>query len=1523
MELTDSLSPVADSPHLASSSALRDNYVIEKLIGYGGFGATYIGWDKAGDRQVAIREYFPAEFSTRVPGRSEISIFNDSKKQKQFHDGLVKFLEEAKQISKLQGEDGIINIYDSFEANNTAYIIMEYLDGNLLSEIQGGDNKHNRYNATVAIDFVMPIIKSLKTLHDAGIYHLDIAPNNIFMTSKGKTKLIDFSAYRHVTTSYTRSLSVIVKPGFSPEELYRSSGDLGAHTDVYAIGAVLYRLLTGVVPPDAMSRRMNLENGRKDPLKSIRNFNSKVSKSQENAIMNALNVQIKDRTPDVSTFADELTSDNAKRRGQKVGFLDIGKWSGKAKAIVGTGAAAIITVVVLILIGVFAPPEFEIPEGMVAVPNVVNESRASAEALLEAENLLPFIVGREFSQIIPPGFVLLQDVSAGTFVPVLTRVSLTISYGAEMVLLPFVVGFSADEAQEELESVGFSVRRIYEYSRFIVEGAVIRTNFDDANSAVLGATVRLYISRGPDPESDEPYLSDVPNIEGLTLEDAIRISNEAGFAVEVIHRRYGTEPRYEVISQSLNAGTRTMTDNIMGLVISLGERVALLPDLQARTLEDAQRVLNNAGFNTNVTTAHSETVARGLIISQSPAPGTLLYGTAVSIVVSAGGLPFAAPNVTGLSEDVARSALNTEGLMVSISYEPGNPEGNVIRQSPDSGSQVVRGDTIYLVVTNNRPVNVPNVEGMTREAAENALRNAGLRSSAFENFHETVAVGHVISFSPSGTQPETTIINLMISAGREPVPVPTGLTGMEKVEAERRIFAANLRSVVTEEHHDTIAAGIVISQNPASGMLFRNDPVSIVISLGAEEVSVPNVVGQTQSAAQNTLQAQRFHMEVVDEQFSNATPPVPAGNVMLQTPNAGQILTRGGTVRVTLSLGPVPNHRITYDRNDGTGTMQPVYVRNGLHHFASQNQFTRANFVFESWNTQANGQGTRYDAGQRINNIEAPITLYAQWERDFIVTYHSNDGTGNAPTVPPIKPGQSHIVIHNPFNRANYTFTNWNTQANGNGTSYSPGDPILNIRADINLFAQWVPATVPVININMYYSPQNPVAGTPIVLSGVVSPSNATHQTIVWSVFNQGTTGATINGNTLNTTAAGTVTVQATIVNGISVVPPQNYTKDFSIDITVASVAPIITSGNSTSIQHGVGGIFNVIATGVPQQITFSLSNAPSGVTIDGNSGVMTIAAATAGGTHSFLITASNAAGNSTPQNFTLIITMNPPTITSANNTSVQHGAGGTFNVTATGTTPITFSLSGEPSGISINNSGAINISTAVAAGTHNFTITASNDAGNVQQSFSLTVTGSAPAFTSANSTSVPYGTGGAFSVTAGGTMPIIFALSGAPAGVAIDNNGNLSIAASVPPGSHSFTITATNAVGNTQQGFTLTVQPPAHVPAIGVTLTITPPTDYGLPFPHIPPASGGTQILRSVQYTLSGVVAPENATNTAITWSIQNAGTTGATITGVNGNIINTTGTGAVTVRATIVGGGATATANFTQDFVFAVVDE
>ena len=248
--------------HMAPGSIILDRYIVGKVIGYGGFGVTYIGWDALLETKIAIKEYLPSEFSTRMVGQTDVTVFSGDKKE-QFTDGMKKFVEEAKRLAKFHSVPGIVKIFDSFECNNTAYIIMELLEGETLADRLKRDKT---ISESETIEMMIPLIQSLSSIHEEGIIHRDIAPDNIFITKSGEVKLIDFGAARYATTSHSRSLTVIIKPGYSPEEQYRSRGDQGAHTDVYAVAATLYKMITGKTPPDAMERRARYENQNKDIL---------------------------------------------------------------------------------------------------------------------------------------------------------------------------------------------------------------------------------------------------------------------------------------------------------------------------------------------------------------------------------------------------------------------------------------------------------------------------------------------------------------------------------------------------------------------------------------------------------------------------------------------------------------------------------------------------------------------------------------------------------------------------------------------------------------------------------------------------------------------------------------------------------------------------------------------------------------------------------------------------------------------------------------------------------------------------------------------------------------------------------------------------------------------------------------------------------------------------------------------------------------------------------------------------------
>ena len=290
---------------------------------------------------------------------------------------------------------------------------------------------------------------------------------------------------------------------------------------------------------------------------------------------------------------------------------------------------------------------------------------------------------------------------------------------------------------------------------------------------------------------------------------------------------------------------------------------------------------------------------------------------------------------------------------------------------------------------------------------------------------------------------------------------------------------------------------------------------------------------------------------------------------------------------------------------------------------------------------------------------------------------------------------------------------------------------------------------------------------------------------------------------------AGVYEFTVTASNGVS----PDATQEFTLTVTPAPEAPAITSADNTTVVHGTGGSFTVTSTGYPAR-TYSLSGHPGGVSIDSTTGVITIPGSVTVDVYEFTVTASNGVSPDATQTFRLSVMPAPeaPVITSADNTSVVNGVGGTFTVTSTGYPAATYSLTDEPEGVSIDSyTGVITMSGSLAAGSYEFTVTASNGVSpNATQEFTLTVTPApeAPTIISADNTGTVYGTESTFAVTATGTSPISYTLSGEPWGVSINTfNGVITISGSLAAGSYEFTVTASNGVSpNATQTFTLTV---------------------------------------------------------------------------------------------------------------------
>lgn len=235
---------------LPMGTKLNDKIVIGRVMGKGGFGVTYLGYDLRMDKIIAVKEYYPNGIAYRVPSGTEVSLA-DAKAGETFEKGAEKFYTEAQMVAQFNGNPNIVSVYDYFRANNTVYLIMEYLSGITLKTYVKKRGKLTDGQALFVMD---KIAAALSITHSAGVLHRDISPDNIMICTDGKVKLIDFGAARQIMAESSSNLTVVMKPGYTPIEQYTKKGRQGAWTDIYSLGVSIYYALTEVIIDDPYAR---------------------------------------------------------------------------------------------------------------------------------------------------------------------------------------------------------------------------------------------------------------------------------------------------------------------------------------------------------------------------------------------------------------------------------------------------------------------------------------------------------------------------------------------------------------------------------------------------------------------------------------------------------------------------------------------------------------------------------------------------------------------------------------------------------------------------------------------------------------------------------------------------------------------------------------------------------------------------------------------------------------------------------------------------------------------------------------------------------------------------------------------------------------------------------------------------------------------------------------------------------------------------------------------------------------------
>ena len=540
-------------PYLEPGTLLKERYIVGKHLSANGEGVTYIGFDITTSKKVTVREYLPKTLCSRVKDDDSIIIASGNKLV--YQDYLQDFMEIGRALAKLSGLPSVVPVVDMFEANKTAYIIYEFVDGKPLDEII---KRARRFTWEETRPLFLPLISTVNSAHSIGLVHFGISPENIIMTRSGTLKLQGFgSPDAHLAET---ELAAEFYEGFSAIEQYSLEGKKGKWTDVYAMCAVLFYALTGKRPPDAVSRsyepRLNM------PADVAQNIPTHVV----TALAGGLQVNIESRTHSMEELKNQLTNPVPRRPEPKPvpaaappaapdygdRYVDEPPYQEqpvraassqmnrpareyaaddeqeispyKYGIISGLIGFVVLGVIALICLNLIVIPmmnknsqdddddisssyvssdeggtESE-PTVLYRVPKLVNKKWSNVDGNEKYGNFYIRMSEEVYDENYEEGRIISQSVEAGATVAKNTPISVVVSKGSKMRTVPDIIGKNVSDAAKELEQAGLALGdQAEEYSDDVESGKIIRLNgIEPGKKIQAGSMINVVVSLGPE-----------------------------------------------------------------------------------------------------------------------------------------------------------------------------------------------------------------------------------------------------------------------------------------------------------------------------------------------------------------------------------------------------------------------------------------------------------------------------------------------------------------------------------------------------------------------------------------------------------------------------------------------------------------------------------------------------------------------------------------------------------------------------------------------------------------------------------------------------------------------------------------------------------------------------------------------------------------------------------------------------------------------------------------------------------------
>lgn len=281
---------------LPAGSYLHGKYRIDRVLGQGGFGITYLATQVNLGSRVCIKELYLSGMCTRG---TNYSVQSQNMRDLGFDDFKTRFMNEARELARFN-HPNIVRVTDVFEENNTAYYVMDYVEGETLKQMVA---RKGSLNPQEAKPLIAQLLDAVQAVHDSGMLHRDLKPDNILVTPQGRLVLIDFGSARAFGDGHTMTQTAILTPGYAPLEQYSEKARRGPFTDIYSLGGTLYFMFTGQKPIPATDRSF-------EALPSPDTLNPAVSKPLASVILLAMNLKPEDRFQSISDFRQALLGEN-------------------------------------------------------------------------------------------------------------------------------------------------------------------------------------------------------------------------------------------------------------------------------------------------------------------------------------------------------------------------------------------------------------------------------------------------------------------------------------------------------------------------------------------------------------------------------------------------------------------------------------------------------------------------------------------------------------------------------------------------------------------------------------------------------------------------------------------------------------------------------------------------------------------------------------------------------------------------------------------------------------------------------------------------------------------------------------------------------------------------------------------------------------------------------------------------------------------------------------------------------------